>query len=184
MSNALDTLLDELSSYNFTPANNAPATPDPDLTEDKVAEFVVKSAGALVNAGLGSVNDLRDLVVQGQNPDEIAALASLISSTAGAIEALNKLTLLQKKNDASKELKQMEIQGKKDIAGLHANNPAMIGNTITNNTNVLVASREEIMKQFLIEPPAPAKEAILISNDGGTPQTPTETLEAILLSNT
>jgi hypothetical protein len=183
MSN-LDTLLDELSSYSFNPVSEPQRTPEPDLTEDKVTEFVVKSAGALVNAGLGSVNDLRELVIQGQNPDEIAALASLISSTAGAIEALNKLTLLQKKNEASKELKQMEIQGKKEIAGMTAsNNPTMIGNTITNN--VLVASRDEIMKQFLIEPPTLSKEVIMLNdNNEGQPQTPKETLEAIIANNT
>jgi hypothetical protein len=147
MSTNLDTLLNELSSFNVT-APVVPRTQEPDLTEDKVTEFVVKSAGALVNAGLESVNDLKDLVVQGQNPDEIAALASLISSTAGAIEALNKLTLIKKKNEAAKELKQMEIEGKKQIASLTG--PALpYSSTITNNTNVLVASREEIIKQFL-----------------------------------
>jgi hypothetical protein len=148
MSTNLDTLLNELSSFNVT-APVVHREPEPDLTEDKVTDFVVKSAGALVSAGLDSVNDLRELVVQGQNPDEIAALASLISSTAGAIEALNKLTLLKKKNEASKELKQMEIEGKKQIASIAG--PAG-GNTITNNTQVLVASREDIIKQMLQEP--------------------------------
>jgi hypothetical protein len=148
MSTNLDTLLSELSSFNVTvPADVRPQAPD--LTEDKVTDFVVKSAGALVNAGLESVNDLRELVVQGQNPDEIAALASLISSTAGAIEALNKLILLKKKNEASKELKQMEIEGKKQIASITG---PTTGNTITNNTQVLVASREDIIKQMLQEP--------------------------------
>jgi hypothetical protein len=147
MSTNLDTLLNELSSFNVTAPVVHRAT-EPDLTEDKVTDFVVKSAGALVSAGLDSVNDLRELVVQGQNPDEIAALASLISSTAGAIEALNKLTLLKKKNEASKELKQMEIEGKKQIASITG--PAG-GNTI-NNTQVLVASREDIIKQMFLEP--------------------------------
>lgn len=167
MSNALDTLLDELSSYNFTPTSSVTAPQEPDLTEDKVAEFVVKSAGALVNAGLGSVNDLRDLVVQGQNPDEIAALASLISSTAGAIEALNKLTLLQRKNEASKELKQMDIEGRKQVAHITGPSSIGMGNTITNNTNVLVASREEIIKQFLAEPKV--EKVKLIENDTTDP---------------
>jgi hypothetical protein len=163
MSTNIDTLLNELSSFNIsTPAITR--TPEPDLTEDKVTDFVVKSAGALVNAGLGSVNDLRELVVQGQNPDEIAALASLISSTAGAIEALNKLTLLNKKNQASKELKQMEIEGKKQIASLAGSNPGN-GNTFNNTTNVLVASREEIIKQFLNDTTPVVETVALESNE-------------------
>ena len=141
---SLDTLLDELSSFNYPPAKPAAKhVKVRELTEDNITDFVIKSSEELISAGLESVADLRDYVVQGQNPDEIDALASLISSTTGAIEALNKMVLLKKKNEATKELKILEFENRKEVAAL------LPQNNIVNNTNVLVASREEIFKKLL-----------------------------------
>ena len=103
----------------------------------------LQKTGTLIDAGLGAVSDLKDFIVQGQNPDEIAALSELISSTTKAIEALNKINLQNKKAKTDKELKAIDIEGKKAIAG------SLPGNNITNNTVNLVASREEIFKQLL-----------------------------------
>lgn len=142
---SLDTLLDELSGFNFPPIT-VPRTREvrkTDVTEDNVADFVIKSSEALINAGLDSVADLRDYIVQGQNPDEIEALAGLISSTTGAIEALNKMVLLKKKNEATKELKIMELENRKEVATL------LPGTNTVNNTNVVIASRGEVFKALI-----------------------------------
>jgi len=141
----LDTLLDELSGFNF-PSIAVPRTRETrktEITEDNVTDFVIKSSEALINAGLDSVSDLRDYIVQGQNPDEIDALASLISSTTGAIEALNKMVLLKKKNEATKELKIMELENRKEVAAL------LPGMNTVNNTNVVIASRSEMFKALI-----------------------------------
>jgi predicted nucleotide-binding protein (sugar kinase/HSP70/actin superfamily) len=141
----LDTLLDELSGFNFPPITvpRTRETRKTEITEDNVTDFVIKSSEALINAGLDSVSDLRDYIVQGQNPDEIDALASLISSTTGAIEALNKMVLLKKKNEATKELKIMELENRKEVAAL------LPGTNTVNNTNVVIASRSEMFKALI-----------------------------------
>ena len=142
---SLDTLLDELSGFSFPPIT-VPRTRDTrktEVTEDNVADFVIKSSETLINAGLDSVADLREYIVQGQNPDEIEALAGLISSTTNAIEALNKMVLLKKKNEATKELKIMELENRKEVAAL------LPGTNTVNNTNVVIASREEIFKALI-----------------------------------
>lgn len=142
----IDTLLDELSSFSFpqtTTAKSVPRGTPTNITEDNINDYILQKTGNLIEAGLGAVSDLKDFVVQGQNPDEIAALSELISSTTKAIEALNRINLQNKKAKTDKELKTMDIEGKKAIAG------SLPGNNITNNTNVLVASREEIFKQLL-----------------------------------
>lgn len=146
MSDSIDTLLEELSSFSFpTTARSVPRGTPSNITEDNINEYILQKTGTLIDAGLGAVSDLKDFVVQGQNPDEIAALSELISSTTKAIEALNKINLQNKKAKTDKELKEIDIQGKKAVAGL------LPGNNITNNTNVLVASREEIFKQLLTD---------------------------------
>lgn len=141
----IDTLLDELSSFTFpqTTAKSVPRGTPTSITEDNINDYILQKTGNLVDAGLGAVQDLKDFVVQGQNPDEIAALSELISSTTKAIEALNRINLQNKKAKTDKELKTMDIEGKKAIAS------SLPNSNITNNTNVLVASREEIFKQLL-----------------------------------
>jgi len=142
----LDTLLDELSSFSFpqpVTAKSVPRGTPTAISEDNINDYILQKTGNLIDAGLGAVNDLKDFVVQGQNPDEIAALSELISSTTKAIEALNRINLQNKKAQTDKELKAIDIEGKKSIAS------SLPGNNITNNTVNLVASREEIFKQLL-----------------------------------
>ena len=141
----IDTLLDELSSFQFPQptARSVPRGEPTTITEDNINDYILQKTGTLIDAGLGAVSDLKDFVVQGQNPDEIAALSELISSTTKAIEALNKINLQNKKAKTDKELKAIDIEGRKAIAG------SLPGNNITNNTVNLVASREEIFKQLL-----------------------------------
>ena len=142
----IDTLLNELSSFSFPQQSTAKSVPrgtSTHITEDNINEYILQKTGTLIDAGLGAVSDLKDFIVQGQNPDEIAALSELISSTTKAIEALNKINLQNKKARIDKELKAIDIEGKKAIAG------SLPGNNITNNTINLVASREEIFKQLL-----------------------------------
>jgi len=141
----IDTLLNELSSFSFPQQSTAKSVPrgtPTHITEDNINDYILQKTGNLIDAGLGAVSDLKDFIVQGQNPDEIAALSELISSTTKAIEALNRINLQNKKAKTDKELKTMDIEGKKAIAG------SLPGN-ITNNTVNLVASREEIFKQLL-----------------------------------
>jgi hypothetical protein len=141
----IDTLLNELSSFSFPQQSTAKSVPrgtPTNITEDNINDYILQKTGNLIDAGLGAVSDLKDFIVQGQNPDEIAALSELISSTTKAIEALNKINLQNKKAKIDKELKAIDIEGKKAIAG------SLPGN-VTNNTVNLVASREEIFKQLL-----------------------------------
>lgn len=142
----IDTLLNELSSFSFPQQSTAKSVPrgtPTQITEDNINDYILQKTGNLIDAGLGAVSDLKDFIVQGQNPDEIAALSELISSTTKAIEALNKINLQNKKAKTDKELKAIDIEGKKAVAGL------LPGNNVTNNTVNLVASREEIFKQLL-----------------------------------
>jgi hypothetical protein len=104
----------------------------------------MKSSETLINAGLESIADIRDYIVQGQNPDEIESLAGLITSTTNAIETLNKIVLLKKKNDSAKELKTLEIESRKEMSKSQT-----VTNGNINNTNVIVASRQEIFKHFI-----------------------------------
>ena len=144
MNEDLDTLLEELSSFNYSSGKLIKPSVEIEIDENNINEYILKKTSNLVNAGLGAVEDLKEYIVQGQNPDEIAALSELISSTTKAIEALNRINLHNKKTKHDKEIKRLDIEGKKEIASL-------VGGDVTINNNLVVASREEMLKRLFAD---------------------------------
>jgi hypothetical protein len=145
MSDNLDTLLNELSSFEMPTNKQVVPSNTMEVTDDNINEYIVKRTSSLIDTGINAIEDIKDYIIQGQNPDEIAALSELINATTKSIEALNRINLLNKKGKIDKELKEMDLKGKKEVAGM------LPGSTTVNN-NLIVASREEIFRQLLNEP--------------------------------
>lgn len=104
------------------------------VTDDNVNEYILKKTTENIEAGLDAVNSLKDIVITGQNPQEIAALASLINATTKALDSLNKINLQNKQLKSDKELKQMEVTAVKNFK--------------PPTTNVLIATRDEVMTKL------------------------------------
>ena len=143
MSDDISTLIDELSSFKLPAPNTDKARfQEDELTEDSLKQYVLKQSKALIDVGVGTAQDMSSYVVQNQNPDDVAALAEVMSATSKLIDTLHKSTLIDKKADRDEKLKRIDIEAKKEIAQLKGSN------SVTNNMNVLVASREDIMKKL------------------------------------
>lgn len=139
----ISNLLDELSSFSMPAPNVQRAIQDnTPLNEHEVQQYVLNKTKALIEAGLGAVQDLTPGVVAGSDSREIEALSKLMASTAQALDSLQKNSLIDKKADRDEKLERIRIEGRKEVAQL-AQGPQQI----TNN-NILVASREEIMKKL------------------------------------
>lgn len=114
-------------------------------TDEEIQEFILKNSAQLATLSIKSVQDLQKVTVATGDPEQMAGLASLITAGAGAIETINKIHLQNKKTEAAKLLKAQEIEGKKEIQRLkndgYLNLPA-------GQTNILVATREEIISQL------------------------------------
>jgi hypothetical protein len=110
------------------------------LSDENVGEYVYKKSSELVESTLSAVESLRDSVLTGSDPKEIAALSQLINSATKALDQLNKINIQNKANKNSVELKKMEIES-------NANRPIL-----PNTTNVVIATRDEIMKQLFEKP--------------------------------
>lgn len=114
-------------------------------TDEEMKEFVAKHSAELVQNSVKSIMELQKLTVATGDPEMMAGLASLIAASTGAIEAVNKIHIQNKKADTARELKKMEIEGRKEIQRLkndgYLNLPA-------GQTNILVATREEIIAQL------------------------------------
>lgn len=139
----LNTLFDEISSFHLPPSQKKDSDKkEITLKDEEVNQYVLNKSKALIEAGLNAVQDMSSYIVGGQNPDEIAALAELMNATTRALESLNKTNLIDRKADRDEKLKRIEIEARKELAQLQPSQ------NVTNNMNVLVASREEIMKKL------------------------------------
>jgi len=114
-------------------------------TPEEMQTFVLKHSAELVENSVKSIMELQKLTVATGDPEMMAGLASLIAASTGAIETVNKMNLQHKKSEANKELKKLEIEGKKEIQRLK--NDGYL-NLPQGNTNILVATREEIIAQL------------------------------------
>lgn len=148
--NDISSLLDELGSFTPPTPNVQKAVQDTTpLNDEDVQQYFLNKTKALVEAGLGAVQDLTPSVIAGSDSREIEALSKLMTSTAQALEALQRTALIDKKADRDERLEKVKLEGKKEIA-LLVKGPQQV----TTN-NILVASREEIMKKLFSEPSAP-----------------------------
>lgn len=114
-------------------------------TDEEIKNFILNNSAKLATLSIKSVQDLQKVTVATGDPEQMAGLASLITAGAGAIETINKIHLQTKKSEATKEVKLLEIEGKKEIQKLK--NDGYL-NLPQNNTNVLIATREEIIAQL------------------------------------
>ena len=114
-------------------------------SEAEMQEFVLKHSAKLAELSLKSIQELQKVTVATGDPEQMASLASLITAGAGAIDAINKIHIQNKKAEAAKEVKKLEIEGKKEIQKLK--NDGYL-NLPQGNTNVLIATREEIIAQL------------------------------------
>jgi hypothetical protein len=124
-----------------------------EINDENVGEYVYKKSAELVESTLGAVQNLKDTVLTGSDPKEIAALSQLINSATKALDQLNKINIQNKVNKSNKEIKQMEIES-------NANRPML-----PNTTNVLIATRDEIMKQMFDKPPRKSSSLDLIEGE-------------------
>ena len=132
--NDLESLIDQLKQH-------APKeTPEQvNVTEENLTAFVLEKAAKLINNGLTTAEELKDAIKQGTDPEEVMAYSDVIKATTAAIEALNKIGLQNKKLKTAVDMKKMDIDSRK---GLTAG---------SGNTNVLICTREEVIKGLLDE---------------------------------
>jgi hypothetical protein len=139
----INNLLAELSGFSVpTPNATTAITDNAPLKEEDLQQYVLNKTKALIEAGLGAVQDLTPSVVAGSDSREIDALSKLMASTAQSIDTLQKIALINKKAEQDEKLEKIKIEGKKEIAKLQQ------GPQHVTNANILIASREEIMKKL------------------------------------
>ena len=114
------------------------------LTKENLEEFILKYAGDLVQTSSDAVNTINDHILSAPTAEDVVALAELIKASNSSIETLNKMLLTDKKHHTLIKIKQMDVDSRKKELD------TAIGAK-------LLMSREELMKQFLMNVTEPIK---------------------------
>lgn len=148
MSDNIDELLKQLNEpINVSSLTNEPSSAPIKIDDENVNEFIMEQTSKLVDSGMRSLGELRTNL---QDAESIASYAELFRSVTTSLDILNKINIQNKKDKNSRELEQIKAGRVKGP---------------TNNTNVLIATREEIIKTFMNKIAANNKTEIDINSD-------------------
>lgn len=140
MSDDLDKILEELKNDDsITSLNQSVSTEKLNVNDENINDYIIQRVGRLIESGIETVETIQQTRASGFEAEELQAFSGLISSVVNAAETLNKINIQNKKAKASKELKEMELEAKRQFL------PSIKGG----NTNVLIATREEVLERFL-----------------------------------
>jgi hypothetical protein len=110
ISDAVDQLVNQLQSQNMPPANVKS-----DIKKEDLESFLLQYSSQLIKGSVEFVDDLKQYIVSAPTAEDVTAMATLVNSSANAIETLNKLMITNKNIDAKFKLKQMDIDSKKEL---------------------------------------------------------------------
>ena len=136
----IDSIIQELKAEEVPVVKKSLPIESETVTDENVGEYVYKKSAELVESTLSAVQNIKDTVLTGSDPREISALSQLINSATKALDQLNKINIQNKVNKSNVEIKKMEIEA-------NINRPLL-----PNTTNVLIATRDEVMKQLFDKP--------------------------------
>jgi hypothetical protein len=158
----IDDIIDQLKDDSInTQSNNSQQQPTitnntqikpSTLTDDNVNDYVYHKSSELVESTLGAIHSLRDNILAGSDPKEIAALSQLINSASKALDQLNKINLQNKQAKSNVEIKKMELESNSHLSKL-----------IPQTNNIVIATRDEIMEKMFDKQPKREKLQIIDS---------------------
>tara|TARA_R100000951_G_scaffold111396_2_gene110380 strand:+ start:35061 stop:35543 length:483 start_codon:yes stop_codon:yes gene_type:complete len=106
------------------------------LAEEDLDAFVLNMSKTLAKEGLEAVQDVKDML--SQTPDDaesVAAFGSLLVAANRSLDILGKLMIQKKKQEGSKELKEMDAQRDED----------------SDIRKGLLMNREDLLKEMIAE---------------------------------
>jgi hypothetical protein len=107
------------------------------LDKDELENFLLNYSGKLIKGTVDYVEEVKQFITSAPDSRDVDALSKLVGASASAIESLNKILLQDKANEAKIQVKQMDIESKKE---LQDKNNERLGLTI---------NREELLNQLL-----------------------------------
>ncbi len=130
---AVNDLIEQLQQKGTTKLNKEEIK---ELSKEDLEKFLLMYSSQLIKGSVEFVEDLKQYITSSPTPEDVTAMATLISSSAAALETLNKVMISNKNIDAKFKLKEMDIQSKKQLQE-------------TDIQGRLLMNREELLKKLI-----------------------------------
>ena len=129
-------LIDQLKTSNQLLKNTALPEDEFNLTKEELEQFILNNAGKLIKQSIEIVADVKQYVETAPEHRDVVSLAELIKASSSAIESLSRVLVQDKRDKTQKDVKLMDIQGKKEMLQGEVNAKLMF-------------SRDDVMKELL-----------------------------------
>ena len=110
--NAVSDLLEQLQQKGTTASLQ---TGKQELSKEDMEKFLLNYSSQLIKGSVEFVDDLKQYINSAPSAEDVTAMASLISSSAAAIDTLNKVLVTNKQIEAKYKLKTMDVESKKEL---------------------------------------------------------------------
>lgn len=139
MDKDVDIVVDDLLSQlkNNTAISRELQKDEFNLDKEELENFLLNYSGKLIKGTVDYVEEVKQFITSAPDSRDVDALSKLVGASASAIESLNKILLQDKANEAKIQVKQMDIESKKE---LQEKNNDRIGITI---------NREELLNKLI-----------------------------------
>ena len=139
MDKDVDIVVDDLLSQlkNNTAVSRELQKDDFNLNKEDLENFLLNYSGKLIKGTVDYVEEVKQFITSAPDSRDVDALSKLVGASASAIESLNKILLQDKANEAKIQVKQMDIESKKE---LQEKNNERLGITI---------NREELLNKLI-----------------------------------
>jgi len=141
MDNDVDIVVDDLLAQlkGVTAASKEIQKDEFSLEKEELEKFLLNYSGKLIKGTVDYVEEVKQFITSAPDSKDVDALSKLVGASASAIESLNKILLQDKANEAKIQVKQMDIESKKE---LQDNSNERLGLSI---------NREELLKQLVMD---------------------------------
>tara|TARA_R110001599_G_scaffold110523_1_gene274461 strand:- start:4197 stop:4646 length:450 start_codon:yes stop_codon:yes gene_type:complete len=131
----VDDLLSQLKGANA--ASKEIQKDEFNLDKEELEKFLLNYSGKLIKGTVDYVEEVKQFITSAPDSRDVDALSKLVGASASAIESLNKILLQDKANEAKIQVKQMDIESKKELQDS------------SNERLGLSINREELLKQLI-----------------------------------
>ena len=145
----IDSLIDQLKGSNALSNELTKKAEDFHLDKSELEQFILDNQGALIRDSVDIIQLMKQYVASAPNAEDIGSFAELLKATSTAIDNLAKLQITKQRTDSQKEIKQMDIDAKKNLND-------------DNNRMQLIGTREEIFNRLVKEAEIIVEEDVIV----------------------
>ena len=117
--------------------------------DEDLEDFILRNSKELVESGIDAINEIKQTVLMNPQSDEVEALAEIFKGVSTAMNILKDIQVTKMKTNATKELKQMDIESKREIEEIE-NGPKGLTMTRDQVFKLLKDSGEIVDTEFTV----------------------------------